>query len=239
MLTPIVTIKKTQTDPRQSGLLHDREKAAVGISPQPYVNAGLGRLSRFLDGGKLLESTAIGEQNPSSQEDFVRAVTRTLDEDGVFAKLLCSCGHHRIQIQIPVRNMDRQDSVGPQMTKVELKSLDGQQVNRDGIAGEGVYREQIKLLARQAFQRKASVSQFERDACLGISQKTKVLLRDLHNKRIDLIERALVSRAAIRRNSAHAEANDSYAQRTARGQRRERYANSGIRTVIRNGLIAP
>src|SRR5229473_8396017 len=106
-----------------------------------------------------------------------------------------------------VRNVHRQNAVRPQMAKVELKSLDGKQVNRNRIAGESVYHEQIKLLRREVFQRQARVSQFERDARLGIPQEAEVLLCDLHDQRIDLVERVFVAGAAIRRNGAGAQAN--------------------------------
>ena len=58
---------------------------------------------------------------------------------------------------MPVGNVHGQDAVGPQMSKVKLKSFDGQQVNRNGVAGEGIDGQEIKLLRWLAFQREARV----------------------------------------------------------------------------------
>src|SRR5256884_9882195 len=123
------------------------------------------------------------------------------------------------------------------MVKVELKSLDGQQVDGNGIARESIHGHEIKMLRWLAFQRQTRVAQFNRNVRSRIPQKTEVLLCEVHNQGVDIVESVVVPRPPVRRDGTHAEANDTDAQRAARTQGPERYANSGIRGVVGSRLI--
>src|SRR6266566_9804020 len=123
------------------------------------------------------------------------------------------------------------------MVKVELKSLDGQQVDGNGIARESIHGQEIKMLRWLAFQRQTRVAQFNRNVRSRIPQKTEVLLCEVHNQGVDIVESVVVPRPPVRRDGTHAEANDTDAQRAARTQGPERYANSGIRGVVGSRLI--
>src|SRR5215468_4054978 len=142
-------------------------------------------------------------------------------------------------MQIPVRNVDRQDSVRPQMAKVELKGLDGQQVDGNGVARESIHRQEIKMLWRPAFQRQTRVAQFNSNVRFRISQKTEVLPCELHNQGVDVVESVVVPRPAVCRDGTDAEADDADAQGAARTQGAQRHADSGIPGVVGGRLIPP
>ena len=144
-------------------LLKDWEEAAVRIGPESYTGARGGCLSCFLNAGKSCKHATIGKQNPSGQEDLVLVVIRVGYEDGVFSKVLRGGSHDGLQIQMAIGDVHGQNTVRPQVTKIKLKSLNRKEMNRNRVAREGVYGQQIKLLRRLTLQDEARVSHFERN----------------------------------------------------------------------------
>ena len=63
------------------------------------------------------------------------------------------CGvNHRLQVQILVGDMDRQDAIWLEMPEVQGKGFASQKMDRDGITRESIHREHIKLLRLFCFQ---------------------------------------------------------------------------------------
>src|SRR6266699_3906556 len=108
------------------------------------------------------------------------------------------------------------------MATVELKSLDGQQVDGNGISAESIHRQEIQMLRWLAFQGQTRVAQFNGDVRFRIPQKTEVLLCEVHNQGVNIVESVVVPRPAVCRDGTDAEANDTDAQGAARTQGPER-----------------
>ncbi len=61
------------------------------------------------------------------------------------------------QIKVQIGDMKRQNAVVFQMTEIHLHGFRGQQMGRNGIAGECIQNQQIELLIHFLFQHKSSV----------------------------------------------------------------------------------
>ena len=85
------------------------------------------------------------------------------------------------------------------MAKVELEGFQGNQMDGDGVTGEGIYCQHVEALRLLPFE----------ESC----KKRKSSRANLNDKGIDFVEGVLVSRLAIGGNRAYAEANDAHAER--------------------------
>ena len=74
------------------------------------------------------------------------------------AEVLSHCGNNGLQIEVVVRDVNREHAIGPEMSLVDLESFFGQQMHRDGITAEGVQCDEIKLLRRFLLQREPGIT---------------------------------------------------------------------------------
>ena len=80
------------------------------------------------------------------------------DQHSLFPKPLGRRRSDRLQVQIRIGDVNRQNAVRPEVAKVDLECFKGKKVNRNGVAGESVHRQNIKLLRRLVFQRQTRVA---------------------------------------------------------------------------------
>src|SRR5260370_41424005 len=102
--------------------------------------------------------------------------------------------------------MDRQDAVRLQVAEVDRECFLREQMNGNGVSGEGIDGQQIEILAGFAFQRKPAVADNNFDLGAGIPQKGELGLRDPYDQVIDLVKAIIVAWFAVNRQSAGAEA---------------------------------
>ena len=65
---------------------------------------------------------------------------------------------HRLQVEIAVGNVHRQNPVGVQMAEINLHRLMRQQVDRNRIAGKCVHRQDVEVLVRFLLEREARIA---------------------------------------------------------------------------------
>src|SRR5260370_42161861 len=110
------------------------------------------------DLGKSDRRIAATENNPRSREDPVRFIVAIADDYRVFAETPRGGGNHWLQIQILIGNVYCRKAVWLQMTKVNLEGFQGNQMNGDGVTGEGIYCQHIEALRLLTFERQSRVS---------------------------------------------------------------------------------
>ena len=102
---------------------------------------------------------AVHDQGPGGAEAEGVAVVRgvVIDE----AELVESVGgalHYRLQIEISVRDVDRQDAVRLEVAKIGGEGFPGDQVDGDGVARERIHYQHVELLGGLGVQQKAAVA---------------------------------------------------------------------------------
>lgn len=83
------------------------------------------------------------------------------------------------------------------MTTVKSDGLGREQMQRNGVAGEGVNNEDIEILWRLTGQRGARVTGSEAERGGRVAQVREQVLRDGENHRVDLVKAHAVPRASI------------------------------------------
>src|SRR5208337_2392528 len=124
------------------------------------------------------------------------------------------------------------------MAKVQLKSLASQQMNRDRVAGEGIHHEHLESLWRFLLQGQSRITQDDVDLRFRVAEKAEILIRDLHNHRIDLIKLIAITRSSIGCKRASPESDHSHLQRGCDSRRLQGYPDAGVWTVIGGGLVS-
>ena len=77
---------------------------------------------------------------------------RAVHDDHPVVELTGQIGDHRIQIDAFIGDMHGDQAVGLHVPRVEGERLPGQQVNRNGIAVEGIEDQHVKILRRFPLQ---------------------------------------------------------------------------------------
>src|SRR5579871_6662324 len=99
-------------------------------------------------------------------------------------------------------------------------------MDRDGIAGEGVYRDHIELLRWLALERQASIAQQYLRRAGAIPEESEAVAGDIHNQRIDLIKLERIASAAIGSLHSRTESNQTRPHRTVGFEVHERPAHA-------------
>src|SRR6187549_2496095 len=108
-------------------------------------------------------------------------------------------------------------------------------MDRNGIAGEGIHEEEIEILRRVPFQRKASVSQDFGNLGRRLGHEREVRLGDVEDLRVDLVETVVVALAAITKQRAAAETNDADLSRHAFGACQRSSAGAALAAKVAGG----
>src|ERR1043165_7484592 len=95
------------------------------------------------------------------------------------------------------------------MAKIIRESLSSEKVDRNGIAGEGIQYEQIKLLRGFGFQREARIARDDFHASLACFEKCEVAFGQPTDLGVDFVEAECVAGPSIDRKRARAQADDS------------------------------
>ena len=81
----------------------------------------------------------------------------------------------------------------------------GDQVDRDGIAGEGVHEEEVEVLGWFAFEGETAVAEDCGDCSGSFSEEGEVIAGDVEDLGIDLVETVIVFFAGVTEKRAAAE----------------------------------
>ncbi len=71
--------------------------------------------------------------------------------------------NRRLQIDVPVGDVEGNDPARSQMPPIKCEGLRGQQVQRYRIAGEGIHHQDVELLRRLRGERRSRISRNDRD----------------------------------------------------------------------------
>ena len=164
-------------------------------------------------------------------------------------RVLGEIGHHRLQGEIAVREMEREEAAHLEHVEIETQGLAREQVHGDGVGAEGIDHDQIVVLPGPLLPHRlhtdAGVAHLHAhgDAAGGrIRQVGEVsaVEGDVANERIDLVEGDGVAGPRVRRQRTRAEADHGAAPRGAPPvQLREESPDGAFPRVVREGLAAP
>src|ERR1700721_2872427 len=124
------------------------------------------------------------------------------------------------------------------MPEIEGEGFAREQVNGDGVAGEGVDRHQIELLAGLRFQSQPRVAQQDFMIGLAIVKKREPGTGDGERQGIDFVEAEHVAGAAESGGYSGAQSDDGYAHRTAFLQVTHGTAHARVGAVVTGGFVA-
>lgn len=135
------------------------------VGPETKGGGQLDGLSLFFEQWMGEEMRAVGDKDVVGLKNSVRVVVLVVYQTRLKTGVLGGCLDDRCEIQIAVRDMHSQDPVGLQVFPIEAKRLRCEEMNRNGIAGEGIDHKDVEALRNLLFERKASVT--ERDIDVG------------------------------------------------------------------------
>src|SRR5206468_2299788 len=128
--------------------MQNREEARKVVGPGAEAGESI-RVEGVRHEFRLLEeSPIVGHEHPGSGVLAARFVYQAVDVPGLHAR---SCGYQcdgRLEVYVPIRYMESDDSPRCKMTPIEIKSLGRQQMKRDSIARERINYQDIKALRR-------------------------------------------------------------------------------------------
>src|ERR1043166_148006 len=110
-------------------------------------------MARIRNLGTLQELAVLRRQDPGCGGEQPLLVASRVNQQGLIAVDGCDLVDHRGQVQVLIRDVNRQDSRRLQMAEVERKSLRSEQVNWNRVAGKGIDNQDIESLGRLAFER--------------------------------------------------------------------------------------
>src|SRR5580700_5684862 len=110
--------------------------------------------------------------------------------------------------------MNRQDPVWSQMTQIESEGLASQQMQGNGVAGEGVQHEHVEVLGLGlAFQRQPRVAMDNFNPASTSLEKMKLGASNAFHVFVDFIELERISLTGIGGKCANAESDDTHSAR--------------------------
>ena len=131
------------------------------IGPQIPRIVGCEETSCLFDLGKSDRRIAATENNPRGRENSVRFIVAIADDYGVFAEAMRRGGNYRLQIQVLIGDVHSQKAVRFDMAKVELEGFQGNQMDGDGVTGEGIYCQHVEALRLLPFEGQSRIPQFD------------------------------------------------------------------------------
>src|SRR4051812_19880495 len=104
------------------------------------------------------------------------------------------------------------------MPHVGGEGLAGQQVNRYGIAVEGVHNENVKLLRGLAFQREASVTRDDGDVARALAKVVEFGPRQGDYGGVEFIEAKGIAAFPVGRERARAQSDEAHTATASAGE---------------------
>ena len=158
-------------------------------------------------------------------------------------------GHHRLEPQVAVGDVQREDAARPEHVEVEPQGLPGEQVDRDRVRAEGVHQDHVVALLRPVpahrLQADARVAQLQPQARRAVARVRRVgevarIEGHVAHEAIDLVEGDAIAGARVGREGAGAEPDHRHAhRRRAPVELGEELADGTFALVVREGLRAP
>ncbi len=134
----------------------------------------------------------------------------------MFAERCADLFHDGFEVQVRIRNMERENAARRQMTEVKFDRLPREQMDRDGVPGERINDEEMVPLRRLALERKTPVTENDFDRAATVPQERELVPRELFHERVDLIEAEHISRPRIGRERARTKTDNADPQRWTR-----------------------
>src|SRR5580700_7691579 len=134
--------------------------------------------------------------------------------------------------------MEGENAAGGEMTAVNGHALRGEQVERDGVAGEGVDSENVEALRIFRGKRKAGIAFGDGDVGLRLAKPGEKILRDERDGGIDFVEMDAVAGLAVGGEGSGAESDDADVARAALAAILKREADAGVVGVVGCGGLA-
>src|SRR3954454_16286892 len=127
--------------------------------------------------------------------------------------------------------MHGQETVGLQMSPVQLESFSGEQMDGDGIARERVDGQNIELFRRFAFEREPGITWNNGVRGGAILQERELIYRDAYHVRVNFVERVPIGRPPIGGQRSRAKADHADIKGRLLHKSGECTANAGIVSV--------
>ena len=151
---------------------------------------------------------------------------------------LASRAISRLQIDMLVGDVEGEDAAGSEVALVEGDGLGGEQMQRDGVAGECIDDQHVEVLRRLAGERGARVAFHDVDLGGGFADIGEEILGDGRDGGIDLVKADAIAGLAVGGDGSHAEADDADVARAALAAEAQGQADAGVFSVVGGGCSA-
>src|SRR5207245_2935221 len=143
----------------------------------------------------------------------------------------------RLQVEMAIRNMDRQQAVRCQFLEIKLNCFAGDEVNRNGVGAEGIDGDQAVLLVGRLFELDAGIAESKvklstaADRVLPVSEVAG-LLGNVDDRGIDFVKGGLLPGLDIGRQRASAETDERQMLRLVRAHDSQDAADRAVAVVV-------
>ena len=141
-------------------------------------------------------------------------------------------GERRAKVHVPVRNVEREETVGAKTGQIHAHRLQGQQVQRNGVGTERVEDDDVVCRWRTLERSRASpmVTRHVEPHC---SRNPKICGRgrDLLDDGVDFVKRPLIPGGGIGRQGTDTEPNDAYRERPPLNFRRKHLPDRALPVI--------
>jgi hypothetical protein len=128
------------------GEAKDGEKAGVVVRPGAEAGDGIYRKGYADDVRAIEEAGVVADEHPGGTVGSAGLVGGTVDDSGCHVGRGCDLSYFGGEVEVLVGDVEGDDAGGCEVSAVELDCLGGEQVERDGVAGEGIDGEDIEVL---------------------------------------------------------------------------------------------
>ena len=194
------------------------------------------RLSGVGDFGAAQKVLVGGHQHPVGGEDASGVVGVGVDDDGMQSRVLGLQRELGREVEVLAGDVNGEDSAGLKMAAIEGDCLRCEQMDWNGVAGEGVEHQHI--VRRRGFvasDREAGVSEYDVDRRLRVAQIGEEGTGEAFDEGIDFVEGDVVSGLAVGGEGAGAETDDADATRPVVTAKIEGEADTGVVGVVGRG----
>lgn len=110
---------------------------------------------------------------------------------------------------MPIRDVDAQNSVVPQVLFGEQRGFSSQQVSRNCVAGERVQDEDVVVLRCFVFERQSRVAEYHFRLAFGVLEESEILFGHPNDLGVDLVEAQAVVFLSVRGECTDTQADNS------------------------------
>ena len=191
----------------------------------------------------IQECVILCDEDPGSAEFAGLLVSGARNQFGLHAFRLSHERDGRAEIHMLIGDVEGDDAAGREVAAIERQRLGGEQMKRDGVAGERIDDEHIKVLRGLMLERGAGVARDHVHLGAGFADVGEDVASDGLDGGVDFVVADVVAGLAVGGDRSGAKADDADVARAegtvgAKAAEAQGVADAGIGRVVGGGSVA-